>query len=300
LKIGYLSTIYHTSFILKSQDFEFIDKIKIDLEWILYPTGPAIMDAFSSGEIDLGYVGLTPVMIGIDKGLRLKCVAGGHVEGTLMISSDSYHSVNELGSVHKVLKQFDGGSIGTPAKGCIHDVILRDLIQDLNISVINYPWADFIPDAIDNGEILAGMGTPSLAIVASRQFRSKILIHPSKLWPNNPSYGIILREELINSNPDFIKEFLVAHEAACNLIRKQPWQAAEVTAELMNIDVDFVLETYDISPKYCASLPSTYIKSTIDFIPVMKEFSYIKKNLNEEDIFNLEFIQTTHTEPPHY
>ena len=258
------------------------------------------MDAFSSGEIDLGYVGLPPVMIGIDKGLRLKCVAGGHVEGTLMISSDSYHSVNELGNVHKVLKQFDGGSIGTPARGCIHDVILRDLIQDLNISVINYPWADFIPDAIDNGEILAGMGTPSLAIVASRQFRSQILIPPSNLWPNNPSYGIVVREELINSNPDFIKKFLVAHEAACNLIRNKPRQAAEITAKLMNIDVDFVIETYNISPKYCASLPSTYIKSTIDFNPVMKRFKYLIKDLNVDDIFNLEFIQNIHPEPPHY
>jgi NitT/TauT family transport system substrate-binding protein len=301
LKIGYLPTIYHTSFILKSQDSKFLDKIQTDLEWILYPTGPAMMDAFKTEGINLGYIGLPPVMIGVDKGLNLKCVAGGHVEGTLMISSDSFHSLDELGSVQRVLKQYEGGVIGTPAKGCIHDVIIRDLIKDLDISVINYPWADFIPNALDDGEILAGLGTPSLATVASRLLNSKIVIPTKHLWPYNPSYGIVVREDLINNAPEFISEFLGAHEEACNFIRTQSTQAAEIAAvELGNIDLDFVLGTYQISPKYCASLPHPYIKSTLDFIPVLKRLGYLENEIKEQNIFNQEFIREVHPEPSHY
>lgn len=303
-KIGYLSTIYHTSFILKSlksKDAGLLDEIDQDLEWTLYPTGPAMMDAFKTGTIDLGYIGLPPVMIGNDKGLNLKCVAGGHVEGTLMISSDSFKSSNELGSVKEVLKQFEGGIIGTPASGCIHDVIIRNLIQDLDISVINYPWADFIPDAITAGEIQAGVGTPSLATVAGRQFKSKIVLPPHHLWPYNPSYGIVVQDALLKKDPNFIKGFLKAHESACNFIREKPKNAAEIAAaELGNIDVDFVLETYKISPKYCASLPSQYINSTLDFTPVLKRLGYLKNDLKVEDIFNLEFIQEVHPGPSHY
>ncbi|EKQ53206.1 MAG: hypothetical protein B655_1355 [Methanobacterium sp. Maddingley MBC34] len=117
----------------------------------------------------------------------------------------------------------------------------------------------------------------------------------------NPSYGIVVREELINKKPDLINDFLIAHEAASNFIRNQPLEAAEVTAgQMRNIDVDFVLETFQISPKYCASLPEEYIKSTLDFLPVLEKLGYLEKKIKREDIFELEFIQEVHPEPSHY
>jgi|GEM_PF-4185093 NitT/TauT family transport system substrate-binding protein len=67
----------------------------------------------------------------------------------------------DLGSLKSTLKQFEGRNIGTPAAGSIHDVIIRSLIKGLDISVKNYPWADFIPDAILDDEIAAGVGTSS-------------------------------------------------------------------------------------------------------------------------------------------
>lgn len=299
MKIGYLSTIYHTSFILKSGKFH---KGDLDgIEWTLYPTGPGMMEAFKSGEIDLGYVGLPPVMMGISNGMKLKCVAGGHVEGTVMIAQDSYQSYSELGTLKSTLKQFEGKTIGTPAAGSIHDVIIRNMVEGLDISIKNYPWADFIPDAILDGEIAAGVGTPSLATAASLQFDSKVVAPPSKLWPYNPSYGIVVQEDLISKSPDFIVKFLKAHEDACNLIRQHPEQAARITASEMGVvDTDFVLKTYSISPRYCAALPPEYVKSTMDFIPVLKKLGYMKKDLKVEDVFNLNFIEKIHREKAHY
>ena len=299
MKIGYLSTIYHTSFILKSGKFHKRDLN--DIEWTLYPTGPGMMEAFKYVEIDLGYVGLTPVMMGISKGMKLKCVAGGHVEGTVMIAQDSYQSYNELGNLESTLKQFEGKTIGTPAAGSIHDVIIRNMVEGLDISIKNYPWADFIPDAILDGEIAAGVGTPSLATAASLQFDSKVVAPPSKLWPYNPSYGIVVQEDLISKSSNFIVKFLKAHEDACNLIRQHPEQAAMIAASEMGVvDTDFVLKTYNISPRYCAALPPEYVKSTMDFIPVLKKLGYMEKDLKEEDVFDLNFIENIHKERAHY
>ena len=112
-------------------------------------------------------------MIGIDKGMNIKCVGGGHVEGTVMVTDKSYHSYSDLGTIDSVINQFKAKTIGTPTKGSIHDVILRSIIKDKYISIKNYQWADFIPDAIEDGEIEAGVGTPSLATVSSYQFDSK-------------------------------------------------------------------------------------------------------------------------------
>lgn len=258
MKIGYLSTIYPTSFILKSGKFIF-DKID-DTEWILFPTGPEMMNVFENGNIDLGYIGLPPVMMGIERGMNIKCVGGGNIEGTVMIANSSYNSYHDLNDLDAVINQFEGKSIGTPTRGSIHDVILRNMVKDKNITIKNYPWADFIPDAILDKEIAAGVGTPSLATVASKQFDSKIVLPPNKLWPYNPSYGIVVHEDLISHSGKFIISFLKAHENASNLIRNKPSLAAEIAAHEMGVvDKEFVLGTYSISPRYCAKIPKNIL-----------------------------------------
>jgi NitT/TauT family transport system substrate-binding protein len=299
MRIGYLSTIYHTSFILKSGKFPFEEIDETD--WILFPTGPAMMKAFKNMEIDLGYIGLPPVMIGVENGMKIKCVGGGHIEGTVMIADNSYKSYNELGDVESVIEQFNKKTIGTPTKGSIHDVIIRNILKKENISINNYPWADFIPDAIQDGEIAAGVGTPSLATVASKQFNTKIILPPKTLWPYNPSYGIVVQEELIYNSGNFITSFLKAHEAASNLIRNEPEIAAEIASQEMGVvDKKFVLDTYKISPRYCAKIPDKYIESTMKFIPVLKDLGYMENDLNVEDIFNLKFIDKAHPQKEHY
>ena len=299
MRIGYLSTIYHTSFILKSGKFNFDENE--ETEWILFPTGPEMMNAFEKKKIDLGYIGLPPVMIGIEKGMKIKCVAGGHIEGSVMVTDESYKSYKDLGNLESVLNQFTGKTIGTPTRGSIHDVIIRSLISDKDISIKNYAWADFIPDAIFDGEIEAGVGTPSLATVTSKQFNSKIIIPSEKLWPYNPSYGIVVQEDMILNYGKFIISFLKAHENASNLIRSKPTIAAEIASkEIGVVDKEFVLETYKISPRYCSKIPQKYIKSNMDFIPILKELGYMNHDLKVEDIFDLKFIEETHKENAHY
>lgn len=95
--------------------------------------------------------------------------------------------------------------------------------------------------------------------------------------------------------------FLKAHEAASNLIKNELEIAAEIASKEMGIvDEKFVLDTYHISPRYCAKIPDKYIKSTMKFIPVLKDLGYMKNDLKVEDIFNLKFIDKTHTEEAHY
>jgi NitT/TauT family transport system substrate-binding protein len=44
---------------------EWKEKIGIKTNWRLFPTGPEMVKAFFRGELDLGYMGLPPAMIGI-------------------------------------------------------------------------------------------------------------------------------------------------------------------------------------------------------------------------------------------
>ena len=80
LAIGHLSTCYHSNFILM-QDDDLKTRFNIEIDWKMFGTGPEMIAAFKRNELDIGYMGLPPAIIGIEQGVPITCVAGGHVEG---------------------------------------------------------------------------------------------------------------------------------------------------------------------------------------------------------------------------
>jgi len=300
LRIGHLSTFYHTSFILEGTNW--LDDSGLDVKWKLFASGPDIIRAFSNHEIDIGYIGLPPVMIGIGNGIPLKCIAGGHVEGTVMIAKPSHSALVRSGIAEEVLREFEGEIIGGPPKGSIHDVIVRDIITraELNVEVRNYPWADFVVEALADSEIQAGVGTPAMAVSAGRQCGARIILPPSSLWPNNPSYGIAIGEEMSLRSKQ-LEMFLTYHEQASNFIRDHPSDAAKIVAELTGtVDQQFVEDTYAISPKYCSALSIEFIEATMRFGDVLRKLGYLKCSLSIDDVFDQSYIRKVHPERPHY
>ncbi|MFQ5553330.1 MAG: ABC transporter substrate-binding protein, partial [Thermoplasmata archaeon] len=209
-RIGHLSTFYHTSLLLMSPEWR---GASVAAEWELFPTGPAMMKAFREGRLDVGYIGLPPAMIGIGRGVPILCVAGGHMEGTVVIGPAGSKSLEELnGNLSTTLAQFRDGAIGTPTEGSIHDVILRDLLRREGlvdeVEVKNFIQADLLPDALADGDLVAAAGTPALAVAGERWVGSKLLVPPSYLWPHNPSYGVVAREDVIEETPARLEAFL--------------------------------------------------------------------------------------------
>jgi len=299
LRIGHLSTFYHTAFILMGTDW--LAASGVDASWKLFPSGPDIMKAMADGEIDLSYIGLPPAMIGISKEMQVKCIAGGHVEGTVLVARERYQGIDELSDEKAVLEQFS--VIGCPPKGSIHDIIIRDLLRrypDLHVEVRNYAWADFALAALTDGEIEAAIGTPALAVGARRFADGRIVIPPHRLWPNNPSYGIVATQETMK-NTEAVLAFLRAHERASALIREDPPAAAKIVAQVTGIvDEQYVLDCYRVSPKYCAALSREFIASTMRFVPVLHGLGYMPRALTEAEIFDRRLIDIVHPEPPHY
>ena len=301
IRIGHLSTVYHTAFILRGSNL--LENENISAEWTLYPSGPDIVNAMEKGAIDLGYIGLPPVIIGIDRGVQLCCIAGGHIEGTVMITGGAVKTLPECTGMTEFLNQFSGGAIGCPPRGSIHDVIVNKLVSEYGISgvtVRNYPWADFIPDALLTGEIGAAAGTPALAAAGKRFAGARIAINPDLLWPFNPSYGIVVKRDAL-IHEDLLMRFLKAHEAASEMIRHNPHASAMIVAKVAGvIDEDFVMETYAISPKYCSALPEEYIISTLKFSETLFSLGYISRAISDKEIFDTSLIDRVHTAPHHY
>lgn len=305
IRIGFLSTIYHTSFVMMCNNL--IEKrLGIQTEWDLHGTGPSIIDKFLKNELDFGYIGLPPSIIGIDKGANIKCVAGGHVEGTIMVALDHFNSYHETNhNIGDVFQQFEDHVIAVPKMGSIHDVILRDWVKNLKLEgklqIVNYDIADFILIDMQNNLVDGAVGTPALAVFLAEHLHTKTIIPPEYMWPYNPSYGIIAHNSMIEKYPELVEQFLQLHKDACKALRETPNEVARlVEAEVELLKKEFIMKTYQISPKYCAALPREFVDSTMKFVRTLRNLQYIAKNLDESDIFDFSFINKIHPEKHHY
>ena len=302
LRVGHLPTLYHTSFILMGTDL--LKKDDVEAKWTLFPSGPDLVNAMCAAQIDIGYVGLPPAIIGVERGCSLVCVAGGHVEGTVLIGGADVQALGQCASMAEFLAQFLGRSIGCPPRGTIHDFIVHELLKEYNIKdvgVNNYAWADFLPDALVEGEIAAAAGTPALAVAARRYYGAHMIVPPTRLWPCNPSYGIVVTRETLAQRKGLIRGFLGAHETACEMIMSNPRKCAQIVARTTGVvDAGFIKEVYQLSPKYCASLPPGYIASTMKFVNALTTLGYISRRLTETDIFDTSLISDVHRAPSHY
>ncbi len=300
LRIGHLSTLYHTSMVFLSRP-SLIEGLSFQTDWKLFGTGPAIVDAFSRDEIDLAYIGLPPAIIGMDRGIPLVCIGGGHIEGTVLASSLESRSFEETDDLCRVLSEFR--SIGVPGRGSIHDLILSDILQrcDLKAEVINFRWADEALEAYLKGDIDAAIGTPALAQAIIEYGGGKIIWPPSGLWPNNPSYGILVKKDFLEKAPEVLREFLRLHEYGTGLLRNSPEEIAGDIARTMGfVDRDFVIKTLGISARYCASITEDYISCTMALSRRMYELGYIERTFTENEVFDLTLIREVHPGKAHY
>jgi len=304
IRIGHLSTFYHTAILLMARG-DGAAAVGADIDWRLFGTGPEIVNAFENGELDLAYIGLPPAIIGIARGVGIVCVAGGHMEGTVMAGRTRWKGFPELRGPETILRQFAGRKIGVPGKGSIHDVILRENLAtaglEQDVRVVNYPWADQVTEAMARGEIEAAFGTPALGVAIRHFAGGKLLMPASMLWPGNPSYGIVAGREFLHKHPETIRRFLFLHEEAEAMLRNDPRGASRMIAkETGVVDEAFVLETLRVSPRYCAQLTEGYIGSTLRFIGPLKRLGFITRDVSADEIFDLSVIKEVHPEKDHY
>ncbi len=308
IRVGHLSTFYHTAMLLIASAAEGAG-LPGDLEWDLFATGPDIVNAFRHGLLDIAYIGLAPAIIGMDRGVKIKCVSGGHIEGTVLSGGKEFKAYPGVPGLREALEQFKSKKIGVPGRGSIHDVVLSDALSRYglvgSIEVINFKWADAITEAVSKNQIQAALGTPALAVAIKRYAEGQVLCPPHLIWPGNPSYGIVASEEFIESRPDALETFLRVHEEASAELRENPAQCArKISAYTGLVDKEFVLEAINMSPKYCAQLTENYMTVTMDFASALKKLGYIgggkEKDLSRQDIFETGFIKKVHPAGDHY
>lgn len=300
VKIGYLPSMCQAIYVLK-QHKTLERELGVDsVEYKRYESGPLITQAFAQGDADIGFMGIPPVMIGIDKGVPIKVIASTHSEGSSLIAkSKGYKNLTELGSIQAVLKQFDGKSIGAPGKGSIQDVIIRTELKKagVNATIKNIPVASTLPALLNEGQIEAYVVWPPFEMEGVLKGYGDVAILSEELWPYNPCCALVVTDKFEKEHPDTVQRLVELHNYASLFIMSHPEELADAANAELGINNETALASIEFSPKYCALPDERYINSTMEFVNALKDLGYTTNNLTEDQIFDLKYIQKAHPGP---
>ena len=279
VKIGYLPTDHDSALFVANATGMFKDA-GIDVELYEYNNGGDMMSAMASGELDVGYVGITPVIYSISKGVPVKIVAGAQNEGSGLLShSSSVKSITDL----------KGKTIATPGEASIQSVLLKyDLKKHgLSTSDIESPTmkVSSMNDALKTDGIDA-MLTYEPYVTISKNINNQTLVeNSSDILPDHPCCVVIMNEKFLSKESDKAKKILDIHKRATEKIEANP----EVVIQYLppHIVPDSEIEKESLKHiKWVSDLNDTYKKNVNDFLNIEKDLGIINGDIPQEKLFS--------------
>ncbi len=194
--IGYLPSDHDAAlFIADAQDM--YQKEGINTKLVQFNNGGDLMTAMASGEVDVGYVGITPILSSIEKGAPVKVISGVQTEGSGIVVSNSsgITSVQDL----------EGKSIATPGEASIQYMLLKYYlnqnnidIKDLKVSAMKVPSMN---DALKSNQI-DGMLTYEPFVTTAVENGNTELVDSSEIIPGHPCCVVAASDDFLKEHPD--------------------------------------------------------------------------------------------------
>ena len=258
-----------------------------------FPSGPPEMTAMLAGELDIAYVGATPPITAIDKGLKAKIVAGAQIQGSALAlrTGINYTGPDDL----------RGLTIATFPPGSIQDTVLRKWLIDNGIN----PDTDLEISPMGPGDAISAIEAgavdgvflphPGPAIV-ELDGKGTMVVQSGEMWPNHTCCLLLVSELLIREYPEMVKEIVRINIRATEYNIAHPDEAAQIYAERVGWDVEDVLYSFDHWDGVWVHDPHIGLDVTLEFAKVHYDLEYTDKLLTKDDLFDTSFYDEVITE----
>lgn len=281
-------------FVMESEGY--LDEIEAEIDGREFTDGPAIVQAYGSGDLDIAMFGIVPSMIVIDRGLPAKVTATNIKEPMAIMA---HEELQELWDEHEadafgVWEEERGQKFrfGTFPQGSVPDVLLRYWLSDIvgvdpegAVEIIEIGGANAVFQAIVNDEIdgtsimepvptrLAGADSPV------RTFRNA-----SEIMPGQPAAVTLMSDEVRDS--DLAGQFLEQHVRATAFINDDPDKTADIVESGIGMDRDLARAALDGPLSNFVSDPREIENGTEIFSQFAHQNGQIDEELSLEQIFD--------------
>ena len=276
--IGYLPSDHDAALFVADAQGQFSAN-GINTKLVQFNNGGDLMTAMASGDVDVGYVGITPVLASIEKGVPVKVISAAQTEGSgIVVSKDSgISSVNDL----------SGKSIATPGEASIQYMLLQYYLEqngmslkDLKVSSMKVPSMN---DALKTNKI-DGMITFEPYVTIAEKNGATVLAGSQDILPDHPCCVVVASDKFLETHPNETSTILEIHKNATDFVNNNTDEAASMIPSDIVSDVE-VEKTAISSFPFIAGLDKYYKQDIMDFMNLEVELGVLKKPISEENIF---------------
>lgn len=233
INIGYFPNLSHGPAMIGVENGYYEEAFNnMDVNLQHFPNGSVFMDALSTGQIDVGYVGPGPVINRYLQGGNVVLIGNAsRGENVLVVRSDlEYNGLNDL----------EGKIVATPSTGCTHDLILRKMLQEEGLAVEeNGGTVKRLAQApatmmglFEQKQIDAALVSEPWASLMEAQGIARVVVDADEVpWDGNLAASVLVaRRDFLEQNPEAVAKFLEANEKAITYISENPTNAIEKMA----------------------------------------------------------------------
>ena len=214
----------------------YLSEIDAEIDGREFTDGPAIVQAYGSGELDVAMFGIVPAMIVVDRGIPAQVTAANIVEPMGIMADEELQALwaDHGADAFDVWADEHGQRFrfGTFPQGSVPDVLLRYWLSDvvgvdpesavdiIEINGANAVWQAIAGEEIDGTSIMEPVPT-----IANEEGSNVSMFRTaSEIMPGQPA-AVTLMSDAVRDSP-LAAQFLEQHVRATEFIAENPDETA--------------------------------------------------------------------------
>jgi len=259
----------------------------VEISWKQLGTGPAIRDAMVTGQVDVGFMGISPFLIGWDKGAEWKiATAAGSQPLALVTYKDNIKKVSDFSSTDR---------IATPAVASIQQMLLSMTAEKelgnpraLDNLMVSITHPDAVTSLLGKKDVTAHFSSPPYIFQELADQDVHQVLNGEEAFGGEFTFIFgVATNKFHDTNPPAYAAFVAAFNEAISFINNNPQEAAKILAPVNQLSE---AETYKSltwnGTNYC-STPSGII-GLAEFMKTSGYISKVPSNLSEIAFENVE------------
>ncbi|WP_425449004.1 ABC transporter substrate-binding protein [Dethiothermospora halolimnae] len=295
ISIGYFPNLSHGPAMVGIEKGFIEDELKDNsIETMNFPNGSLFMDALSTGQIDLGYVGPGPALNRYLQGGEVVLI-GNSSKGENVLIARKDADINSI-------KDLEGKVVATPSTGCTHDLLFRKMLKENGMATEeNGGKVKRIPQKpatmiglFQQKQIDAAVVSEPWASMMESEGIVKVIKEANEVpWEGKlPATVLVASKDFVDSNSKALESFLNAHGKSIDFINNNREETIDIIGkqikEITNQEIDKGIIKNSLAR---VTFDSTVDKNILqEFADLSKELGFIEGSSDLSELFwdNLE------------
>lgn len=279
IKIGSLHTDHDAQLQIANEQKAY-EAQGLEVEVKQFNNGGDMLTAMASGDLDIGYLGITPVLSSCTQNSSLRIISGVQTEGSSLIarSNENISSIEDL----------KGKTVATIGESSIQYILLTKILNDngMNTDDIEHisMRSSLMVGALKTNQIDAMFVPEPYASLATEAGFGKELAYSGDIVPNHPCCVVVTTDEFIKKNPDKLEKIMAIHENYTNFVNAYPEKAVDLLPADMIIDKGVQTKTL-ARINFISGLSPEFKQSIMDFMDLEISLGFLNNKINETDLF---------------